>query len=73
MRCVATAFSIVLDRNLRCEIGLKMEYSSNSKLFFFRLGFKIATLSSAGMHPVSNDLLITLANVNSETPSFGLN
>ena len=65
MSCVATAFSIILDRNLRFEIGLKLEYSSNSKLFFFSLGFNIASLSCAGMHPVSSDLLIMLTNVDS--------
>ncbi len=63
--CVATAFSIILDRNLRFEIGLKFEYSWNSKILFFSLGFNIASLSCAGTHPVSSDLLIMLGNVGS--------
>ena len=49
MSCVATAFPVILDRNLRFEIGLKFEYSSNSKFFFVSLSFNIASLGCASI------------------------
>ena len=71
LQIVFPSYVPMIDRNLRFEIGLKLEYSSNSKFFFFSLGFNIASSSCVGMHPVSSDLLIMLASVDSRV-SFQL-
>ena len=61
------AFSIILEMNFKLEMGLKLEYTSWSRDFFFSLGLIMASLSCTGTLAVSIDMLIILVKTGNKT------